>query len=225
MVKRAIAVLACFMTLGVAQARADGVVENASKGAARGAVKGVQQELNTGTMIEGAKQVTKGMLDGVANAVPTVTSQIVKQSNVNRKQLGNVARTVTGEATSGLISSSARELQESLGKNGDGPLADTMAATSERVMAATVRGIVTEARIDPATAQNLAAAAMRGALSEVHFQIPVWTYLIAFLLGSFSTLLCGVGLMVLYMLFQRRRTEVVAAPVPAVHARPAYSPA
>jgi hypothetical protein len=222
-----IATLACFMLLGVVRnAAADGVVQSASKDAAKGAVKGVQQELNTGTMIEGAKQVTKGMVDGMSAAVPTVTSQLVKQSNINRKQIGAVTRTVTSSAVSGVMTSGTQEIQEALGKRGDGPLAETLAATSERVTAATVRGIIAEARMDPATAEALAAATVRGALSQVQFRIPVWSYMVAFMLGCFSTLVCGVGLMVLYMLFQRRRPAEVVAPVnaPALHTRPVFTP-
>lgn len=222
-----IAALTCFLTLGFSQnAVAEGIVQSASKDAAKGLVKGMQQELNSGTVIEGAKQVTKGMLDGVATAVPTVTSQVVKQSNINRKEIGNVARTVTADAVSGVMDSGVHQLREALGKNGDGPLADTMAATSERLMAATVRGIVAEAHINPATAEALSAAAVRGAMSQMHFQIPVWSYMVAFMLGCFSTLLCGVGLMILYMLFQRRRpvelTTSVTAPAP--HTRSVYAP-
>lgn len=229
MVNRTIvAALACFLTLGISQtAVAEGIVQSASKDAAKGMVKGMQQELNTGTVIDGAKQVTKGMLDGVATAVPTVTSQVVKQSNINRKQIGNVARTVSADAVSGVMDTGVHELREALGKHGDGPLAETMAATSERLMAATVRGIVAEARMDPATAESLSAAMVRGAMSQVHFQIPVWTYMVAFMLGCFSTLICGVGLMLLYMLFQRRRPVELttsATTAAAVRTRPVYSP-
>lgn len=230
MVNRTIvAALTCLLTLGFMQdVVAEGIVQSASKNAAKGIVKGMQQELNTGTVIEGAKQVTKGMLDGVSAAAPTVTSQIVKQANVNRKEIGNVARTVTANAVSGGMTTGVNQIQDALGKNGDGPLADTMAATSERVMAATVRGIVSEVRMDPKTAEALSAAAVRGAMSQMQFHIPVWSYTVVFMLGCFSTLVCGVGLMLLYSLFQRRRpvelTNTAFATAPALHTRPAFTP-
>src|SRR4051812_39494292 len=55
------------MMLSTGVARAEGVVQNASKDVAKGAIKGVQQELNSPSMVNSAKQVTKGMVDGMAD--------------------------------------------------------------------------------------------------------------------------------------------------------------
>jgi hypothetical protein len=212
--------------LGGGYAHAEGVVQSASKDVAKGAVKGLQQELNSGTIIEGAKQVTKGAVDGISAAAPTVTSQLIKQTNLNRKAISNVARTVSQQAVAGAVVSTTTELQEALGKDGDGPLAKTMAASAEKIMAATVRGVV--AGLPPAdgsTTEKLAAAAMRGARSEVHVNFPVGSFVLAFVLGGFSTLLCGFGLMMLYLLFQKHRpVSPVVAPTPASipHGQPAY---
>ena len=159
-------------------------------------------------------QVTKGMIDGASAALPTMTSQVLKQSSLNRKAIGNVTRTMTQEAVAGVMTTSTKELQEALGKEGDGPLATTMAATSERVMEATVRGVVAAIPpADPAKTEQLAAAAMRGAMSQVHFNFPVGTFVLAFVLGGFSTLLCGFGLMMLYLLFQKHRNAAASEPV------------
>src|SRR5262245_52685772 len=125
----------------IGNVRADGVVQKASKDAAKGAIKGVQQELNTGELVQGAKEVTKGMVDGISNAVPMMTSQILKQTDVNKKAIGHVARQVSTQAVSGALGAAVHEMDESLGRKGDGPLAEAIAATSERVTAAAVRGI------------------------------------------------------------------------------------
>ena len=204
-----------------------GIVQNASKDAVKGAVKGVQQELNQGETVQGAKQMAKGMIDGVSNAVPTMTSQMVNQANVNRKAMGQVAGRVSADAAAGAVGATVSALDKALGKNGEGPLADTMAATNEKVVAAVVRGIKSEIQVDGKTTEQLTAAAVRGAMSEMHFNISVWPIVLAVILGGLSTLLFGVGLMVLYMLFQKRREVVVEKVVepaaPAISARPLYS--
>jgi hypothetical protein len=204
-------IAACLMaSFGLlSSVHADGIVQNASKDAAKGAVKGVQQEMNNPELVKGAKEMAKGMVDGVSNAVPTMTSQMINQTNVNRKALGNVARTVTKEAVAGVINESTHSMEAALGKDAEGPLATTLVASTEKVTAAVVRGLASEIKVDPATAEKLSAAAVRGAMSEIHVQIPVWSMLIAFVLGGFASLLLGGGLMVLFMLFQRRRAVAV----------------
>ena len=56
--------------------QADGVVQNAGKDMVKGAVKGAQQEINAGDVTRGAKQITKGVLDGAADEAPLITSQL-----------------------------------------------------------------------------------------------------------------------------------------------------
>lgn len=200
------------MLLGAGVGHADGIVQNASKDAAKGMVKGVQQELNSPNMVNSAKQITKGMVDGMADAAPLVTSQIANQANLNRKAIGNVARQVTVDAAAGVMGVTMHEMNKAIGPKGDGPMADSMVALSERMTTTSVRAMVNELRPDPATMEKMMAASVRGAMSEMHFNFSVWPLVLAFALGGISTLLCGVGLMLLYMLFQRRR-EVVAEPV------------
>lgn len=198
------AILSCSLS----SVRGDGVVENASKNAIKGAVKGVGQEISSGNLTMGAKQVTKGMVDGVADAVPLVTSQMANQANVNKKAIGNVARQVSADAVSGAVDATAQKLDKALGENGDGPLANTLTATTQRVTAAAARGFVQELRIEPAAAEKLSAAAVRGAMSEIHLDFRVWPIALAFVLGGVSTLFCGLGLMLLYILFQRKHVAV-----------------
>jgi len=206
---------------------AQGLVQKASKEAVKGAVKGVGQEINSADITRGAKQVTKGMIDGVSDAVPTVTSQMVNQANVNKKAIGKVARQVSTEAVQGAVGASVREMNQALGKSGDGPLVDTLAATGEKVTAAVVRAIIAEARMDPVTAEKLSAAFVRGARSEMQFNFSIWPLALAFVLGGLSTVLCGFMLMLLYILFQRRRgvevVETATVPVAKTQLRPAHS--
>ena len=132
--------------------------------------------------------------------------------NLNRKAIGNVARQVTVDAAAGVMGVTMHEMNKAIGPKGDGPMADSMVALSERMTTTSVRAMVNELRPDPATMEKMMAASVRGAMSEMHFNFSVWPLVLAFALGGISTLLCGVGLMLLYMLFQRRR-EVVAEPV------------
>lgn len=219
---KSLAALAVFsmVVLGLAgDVRAEGVVQSASKDAAKGMIKGVKQELAAPEVPNTAKQMTKEMVRGVADEAPLVTSQIANQANVNRKAIGKVARQVSSDAVAGAFGATVSEVNEALGEQGDGKLAVTMAATAEKVTAASIRGLVSEIRVDPKTMESLSAAAVRGAASEMHFNIPVWSFLLAFILGGVATLLCGVGLMLLYLLFQRRRAPVPEGQVvtPVVH--------
>ncbi len=190
---------------------ADGIVQTATKNAAKGVIKGVQQELNSPALVEGVKKATKGVIDGVAAAAPLVTSQIANQANKNRKAIGHVARQVSADAASGMMSVTMREMKQAFGAKGDGPMADALVATSARLTTATMRAMVAELRPDPASIEKTTAASVRGARSELHFNFSVWPLVLALALGGVSTLLCGVGLMLLYVLFQRRRA-VVAEP-------------
>ena len=176
---------------GISAARADGIVKSASKEAVKGAVKGVQQELDAGNLTRGAKEVTKGMVDGISDAAPQMTSQIVNQANVNRKQLGRVARQVTGDAVDAAVGVGMREMGEALGEKGDGPLADTLVATTERITAAATRGIVSEIQ------------------SKVHVSISPWPMVLGFILGGVSSVICGLFFLLMYVLFQRRRVPVL----------------
>lgn len=200
-----------------------GLVQKASKEATKGALKGAQQELNSGQFVNNAKQVTKGIIDGIADSAPLMTSQILNQANVNKKTIGKVARQISSDAVSGALSTSVKEVNQALGEKGDGPLADTLSATAERVTQAAMRGVVAEIHLDPATTERLAASVVRGAVSEIHFNFRPWPLVLAFVLGSVSTLLCGIGLMLLYLLFQRRRPPepravavVRGQPVPSI---------
>lgn len=206
-------VLAGLLSASVGQA--DGIVQNASKDVAKGAIKGLQQEMNSPGLVNSAKQVTKGMVDGMADAAPLVTSQVANQANLNRKAIGNVARQVTVDAAAGMMGVTMHEMKRELGAKGDGPMADTVVALSERMTTANIRALASELRPDPATVEKLTAASVRGAMSEMNFNfhLPVWPLALAFALGGLSTLLCGVGLMLLYILFQRRR-DAVPVPVP-----------
>ena len=176
---------------GISAAHADGIVKSASKEAVKGAVKGVQQELDSGNLTRGAKEVTKGMVDGISDAAPQMTSQIVNQANVNRKQLGNVARQVTRDAVGAAVGVGMHEMNEALGEKGDGPLADTLVATTERVTAAATRGIVSELQ------------------SSVHISISPWPLVLGFILGGVSSVICGLFFLFMYVLFQRRRVPVL----------------
>src|SRR5262249_31855408 len=116
-------IVACaFLIHNPAPSHGEGLVQKASKDAVKGAAKGVEQEVSTGNLATGAKEVAKAMTDGLANSVPIVTSQIANQANVNRKAIGNVAREVSSDAVGGAMSATLREVSGSLGKSGDGPL-------------------------------------------------------------------------------------------------------
>ena len=204
----AVALWAAFSALTVGSlgaAHADGLVKGASKEAVKGAVKGVQQELDAGSLTNGAKQVTKGVVDGVSDAAPQVTSQIVNQANVNRKEMGNVARQVTRDAVGAALGVGMREMNQALGDKGDGPLADTLVATTERMTAAATRGIVSEMQ------------------SKVHVDINPWPMVLGFVLGGVAAVVCGMGFLLLYLLFQRRRVPVLER-VPVQEAAPHTPP-
>lgn len=181
---------------GSTGAYADGVVKNASQDAAKGIVQGVKEEVGKTDVNKGAKDVGKGFTTGAADAVPALTNQMIKQAKQDRKAIGQVARTMTTQAVAGVVDVTNQNLLEQLGKDGDGPMANAMVGMAERVSAAIVRG----------------------ASSEMHFKVsypPVWPLALAFVIGGFSTLVFGIGLMLLYILFQRKRV-VVAEPTPAV---------
>ena len=168
-----------------------GIIKQAGKDATKGTVEAVKESLDTRQLTKGAKQVTKGVLDGVSNAVPLIGSQVAHQADANKKMIGGVAEEVSQDAVKGVFGASVTEVNSALGAHGDGPLADTLAATTER----------------------LTASAVRGATSQLHFGFSVWPLVLAFVIGGVSTLFCGIGLMLLYMLFQRRQTVVGPAKV------------
>jgi len=187
-----------------------GVVQNASKAAAKGAVKGVQQQLSPGELVDRAKDLTKGVADGVADAAPRITSQILNQVSVNRQAVGQVARQASDAAVTGALDATARKMGETLGPRADRPLAESLAAMTEKTTAAATRGVVTELRPDPMTIETLTAAVVRGAVSELHFHVSIWPLVLAFTLGGISTLFCGLGLLLLYLLFERRHQSGAA---------------
>ena len=179
-------------------ARADGIVQNASKEAAKGAVRGVAQEANSGNLVNGAKQVTKGMMDGVSDAAPQMTSQIVNQANVNKKTMGKVARTVTGQAVAGAVDAGASSLSQALGADADSKVADAMVALTERMAAALVRGIKSEADV------------------KIHVDANPWMIVLGVGIGAAATLVCSAGMLLLYLAFTRRRPAFeVAVPMRA----------
>ncbi len=217
--------LGIFLLGAAGSVYAEGLVQKAGKNAAKGAVKGAAEAVDTGEVTRGAKQVVKSVLDGAADAVPMVTSQIVNQANVNKKTIGKVARQVTTEAVAGALGASLAEMHQALGAHGDGPLADTLAATTERIAAAFVRGASSEMHLRAndsleSETEKITAAAVRGAASEMHFKFSVWPLVLAFIGGAISTLLCGFGLMFLYLLFQKKRSVDVEVKTPS-HPGPA----
>ena len=204
----AVTLWAAFSALTVGSlgtADAEGLVKGASKEAVKGAVEGVRQELDAGGLTRGAKEVTKGVVDGVSNAAPQMTSQVVNQANVNRKEIGGIARQVTKDAVGAALGVSMREMNQALGEKGDGPLADTLVATTERMTAAATRGIVSEIK------------------SKVHVRISPWPMVLGFVLGGVSAVVCGMAFLLLYMLFQRRRVPVLER-VPVQEADPHTPP-
>lgn len=230
----AVAVLLCTVVLGLSgSAHGEGIVEKASKDAVKGAVEGAKKELQSPEVPKSAKQVTKSVAEGVADAVPLVTSQAVNQANVNRKVMGKVARQVSSDAAAGMVGAIARTVNDAV-VNGDGRVGDAMAATTEKVTAAAVRGLTSQVQFDPAdpklrdamaaTTERIAAAAVRGATSEMHFNFRVWPLVLAFILGGISTVLCSAGVLLLYLLAVRlraARSETVVAKEPvAIRARP-----
>jgi hypothetical protein len=198
--------------------RAQGVVQNASKDAVKGAIKGAKQEMQSPEVPPAAKQITKSVVDGVAEGVPLVTSQMANQANVNRKAMGKVARQVTSDAIGGALDATVRGMGEALGKDGEGPLAESLVAATEKNTAAVVRGIKSEMNVNvtddkiAASTEKIAAAAVRGAMSQIHFSFPFWSFLLAFVLGGITTLACGFGLVLLYIAFQKRRAVEIAEP-------------
>lgn len=225
-------VVALAVVLGfLASVRADGVVQNASKDAVKGAIKGAKQEIQSPEMPPAAKNIVKGMADGMAESVPLITSQMANQANVNRKVIGKTARQVSADAVGGALDATVRGVGAALGKDGEGPLAESLTAATEKNTAALVRGLKSEMNFNvtddkvAASTEKIAAAAVRGAMSQIHFSFPFWSFLLAFLLGGFATLACGFGLTLCYILFQRRRVvevEPVTAPT-TLRARTATS--
>ncbi|MFO0579476.1 MAG: hypothetical protein U1A78_36225 [Polyangia bacterium] len=228
------AVLLCTAVLGLSgSAHGDGIVQRASKDAVKGAVEGAKKELQSPEVPKSAKQLTKSVAEGVADAVPLVTSQAVNQANVNRKTMGKVAREVSGDAAAGMVGAITRKVNEAV-VNGDGKVGDAMAETTEKVTAAAVRGMTSQLQFDPgdpklrdamaATTERIAAAAVRGATSEMHFNFRVWPLVLAFILGGLSTVLCSGGVLLLYLLAVRlraARSETVVAKEPlTIRARP-----
>lgn len=188
-------VLVLVLTLGglSGSAYAEGVVQGASKDAAKGAIKGVAQELNnSGNLVHGAKQVTKGVVDGVSDALPQATSQIVNQANVNKKAMGKVARTVTSQAVAGAVDATVDQVNRALGEDADGKLAENMAAMTEKMAAALVRGVRSELPDPP------------------RIQINPWPMVLGVVIGAFSTLFCAGAMLLLYLAFQRRRPDPAA---------------
>ena len=103
------AAVLCSVVLGLSgSAYADGIVQRASKDAVKGAVEGAKKELQSPEVPKSAKQLTKSVAEGVADAVPLVTSQAVNQANVNRKTMGKVAREVSGDAAAGMVGAITR---------------------------------------------------------------------------------------------------------------------
>jgi hypothetical protein len=186
---------------------AEGLVQSASKEAVKGVVKGIVQQLNPGEIEVKTKEATKGAAEGLGDVTPMITSQILNQANVNRKAIGSIARQATTEAFSGALDATVREVNQTLGPKANGPLAEAMAATTERTVAAATRGLLSEVNLDPAATEKISAAVVRGAVSELHFQFPIWSFLIAFVLGGFSTLLCACGLLALYLLFTHKHSS------------------
>jgi hypothetical protein len=183
------------VTLGsLGGAYAEGVIQKASKDVGKGLVKGVEQEIEAADLTKGAKQVTKGVLDGVSDAVPQVTSQMLNQANVNRKTMGKVAATVANQAMASAVDASIDEMTRSLGRKGDGPLADAMTATTERVVGGLVRGVKAE--------------------TDFKIDLGPWPLVIGLVLGALSTVALASFLLLLYLAFQRRRVQVIE-PVPA----------
>lgn len=218
------AVLVCMVVLGLSgSAYAEGIVQKASKDAVKGAVEGAKKELQSPEVPRSAKQLTKSVAEGMAEAVPLMTSQAVNQANVNRKTMGKVAREVSGDAAAGMVGAITRKVNEAV-VNGDGRVTEAMAETTEKVTAAAVRGVTSQLSFDPAdpklrdamaaTTERIAAAAVRGATSEMHFNFRVWPLVLAFLLGGIATVLCSGGVLLLYLLALRlraARTETAPA--------------
>jgi hypothetical protein len=200
--KAGVVSLVLFTTLAgsAGVAGAEGISEKMGKGAVKGAVQGAKEQVNVGDVTQGAKQVTKGVLDGAADAAPLITSQIVNQANVNKKAMGKTARTVTGQAVAGAVDSGTSSMVEAIGPDGDGPMANAMVGMTERLTAAIVRGIKAES-------------------PDVKLEIPVWTYAVFFALGGLSTFLLFMGMLLLYLAFSRR-TALVPAAAPAAAAPP-----
>lgn len=229
--KSLLAVMVLSLVLGsLSSVRADGVVQNASKDMAKGAIKGVKQEIQSPEVPPAAKNIVKNMADGMAESMPLMTSQMANQVNVNRKALGKAARQVTSDAVGGALDATVRGVGAALGKDGEGPLAESLTAATEKNVAAAIRGFKSEMNMSEmddkvaASTEKIAAAAVRGAMSQIHFSFPFWSFLLAFMLGGFATLACGFGLTLCYFLFQRRRAVEVEQVTPTtLRARTATS--
>lgn len=199
---------------------ADGVVQNASKDMVKGAIKGAKQEIQSPEVPPAAKNIVKSMADGMAESMPLITSQMANQANVNRKAIGKTARQVTSDAVGGALDATVRGVGAALGKDGEGPLAESLTAATEKNVAAAIRGFKSEMNLSEmddkvaASTEKIAAAAVRGAMSQIHVSFPFWSFLLVFLLGGFATLACGFGLTLCYVLFQRRRAVEVEQVIP-----------
>jgi hypothetical protein len=186
------------------------VVQRASKEAAKGALSAAKEQVPPGELVNRAKDVTKGVAEGAADAVPQITSQFLNQCNRDRRAIGHVARQVADDAVGGALAATVQEADRALGPDGDGPLARTLAATLEKTTAASMRGLVTQIHLDPQTVEQLTAAGMRGAVSELPLHFRVWPYVLVFILGGFATFICGLGLTLLYLLFENKRDHRLA---------------
>lgn len=186
-------VLSIVVLGGAPSARAAGIPETVGKGAVKGAVKAVQEQVTVADLTKGAKEVIKGAVDGIGTAVPRVARRIVDQADTDKDAMGSVARTVTGEAVAGAVEGGNAELVEAIGRKGDGPMADALVAMTERLTGAIVRGLKAET-------------------PEVHLVSPVWKYAAAFALGGVATFLTALGMLLLYIAFARRRTPLLVAP-------------
>ena len=187
--------IAGLRSIGLAYGDGPGVVQKATKDATKGSVEAVKESVGSADLTKGAKDVTKGVLDATVREAPAIEAQVVHQANASKTAIGGVAQEVSKDAVNGIVSASAAQLEIALGPHGDGPLADTLAATTQRLMA----------------------SAVRGASSEIHTGIGVWALLLVFVLGGFSTVLSGIIITVLYITIPRRRsiistsTQVVGA--------------
>jgi len=181
--------IAVGLTLGGA-ALGDGLpmAEKVGKDATKGSVEAVKESVGSGGLTKGAKEITKGVLDTTAKVAPAIEAQVIRQANTNKTAIGGVAQEVSKDAVNGFIPASAQQIELALGPHGDGPLADTLSATTER----------------------LVASAARGARSELHFGFGVWTLVLAFALGGMSALLCAVLVTCAYVVFQRRSAALDA---------------
>lgn len=166
------------VTFGLVMAAASasaGIVQKAGKDAVGGAVQAVKERVNSGEVGKGTEEVTKGAIRGVtaeSDKLKEAEKQMVKGLSAEKHQLAGITREVTRGAAQGMLNESVEQMRKELGDHGDGPFAITMAATTERISAALVRG----------------------ASSQIHLS---GMLLLCFAAGAFSSLLCGVGIALL----------------------------